>query len=126
MIYTGHKGPVYCGAFEGTGTYLLTGGHDKKINLYNVNSSKPVATYTGHSWEVHDVSIASDGRTFLSGGVDKTLLLWDVTAKRVIRRFTGHQHLINAVFLELRPLQPQRHMTEPSGSGTFDRLLAFH
>ena len=96
-VLSGHEGPTYCCAFEGTGTYVLTGGHDKSIKLFNTQTGSLVSTFSGHAWEVYDLSIASHGTTFLSGGGDRSLFLWDVASQRIVRKFAGHHQRINAV-----------------------------
>lgn len=98
----GHKGPVYMARFEPKGAYVITAGHDKLVNVFNVaqrSSDKltPVASFIGHTWEVYDVCVSLDGKTIVSGGVDKTLFLWDTAEQRIIRKFTGHHQAINAV-----------------------------
>lgn len=97
QVFHGHTGPVYCGAYEPTSRYVLTGGHDHSIHLYNCSTGELVTSYNGHAWEVFDISVSQSGEHFLSGGGDKSLLLWDVATQRVIRRLGGHYERINAV-----------------------------
>lgn len=79
------------------GVYFLSGGHDRKINLFNTASGALVTAFEGHAWEVYDVCISHDGSNFLSGGGDRAVFLWDASARRIVRRFTGHFQRINAV-----------------------------
>ena len=107
-IFKGHEGPVYCAAFEGshlpttciiclaTGAYLLTGGQDKEVSLFNVHSGSLISTFSGCGYTVNDLSISPGGGTFLTGA-GRTLHLWDTAGQRILRRFTGHQERINAV-----------------------------
>ena len=76
--------------------YVLTGGHDRLINLYNTQTGSYVSTYTGHSWPVYDLSLSHTGN-FLSAGGDRALFYWDAAAHRVLRKFTGHSQRLNAV-----------------------------
>lgn len=81
----------------GSGIYILTGGQDKQIHLFNSQTGSLISTYTGHSWPIHDLAISTTTTTFLSGGGDRSLFLWDISSHRTIRKFPGHSHRINAV-----------------------------
>lgn len=75
---------------------MLTGGHDRNVNLYNVQSGTLISTFTGHGYPIHDLSISPNGNTFLTAS-GRTLHLWDTAGQRIIRRFTGHLERLNAV-----------------------------
>lgn len=93
------RGPVYCAAFEAAGYYVLSGGHDRNVNLFNVRSGGLVSTFAGHSQEVFDLALpdSPDVTTFLSASGDRSVALWDVPSQRVLRRFTGHPRRVTAV-----------------------------
>lgn len=93
----GHQGAVYCASFDPSGNYLLTGGHDKKINLFSVRGGTFVTHFEGHAWEVFDLAVSPSGQTFVSGGGDRALFLWDVASRRIIRKFSGMTAAIRTV-----------------------------
>ncbi|TGZ81179.1 WD40 repeat-like protein [Ascodesmis nigricans] len=93
-----HIGAVHCVSYSaGTSTYVLSGGADRKIHLWNPTSTALIQTYSAHGYAVLSLSISHDNLTFASAGGDKLLFLWDVTAATTIRRFEGHNARINAV-----------------------------
>ena len=49
-------------------TLLATGGLDKAITLWNVETEKPIRVMTGHTGEVYDLAFSPDGKHLVSGG----------------------------------------------------------
>lgn len=90
-----HSGPCNVARFNRDGNYLLTGGSDKMVKLWNPNTGLCIKTYAGHGWEVLGLAVSADNSRFASGGGDKSAFLWDVATARTIRRFTGHTGRIN-------------------------------
>ncbi|KAF8757291.1 MFS general substrate transporter [Rhizoctonia solani] len=77
--------------------YVLTGGQDRTIRLWNPESGSEIKKYEGHGYEVLSISVAHDNARFASGGGDRSVYLWSVTAGVTERRMPGHLGKINAV-----------------------------
>lgn len=103
-----HSGAVHVVRFSAGGRYLLSGGADQQINLWNVRSgasgpldakgrSPSIQRYNAHSYEVLCIDVASDNSKFSSGGPDRNVFVWDVTSGNVLRRFNAHYGRINDV-----------------------------
>lgn len=98
-------GIIYC--LVATGYYVLSGGQDKNINLFNARTAELVSTFSGHSQEVFDLALpppplatspsSPTATTFLSASGDRSVALWDVPTQRILRRFTAHSHRVSAV-----------------------------
>lgn len=102
----GHNGPVHALTYSaGLNQYILTGGTDRLIRLFNpsrapipsslstpstTSSSTPVPglvqTYDAHGYEVLDIAVSDDNARFVSVGGDKTVFLWDVASARTDRK----------------------------------------
>ncbi|PWZ00805.1 WD40 repeat-like protein [Testicularia cyperi] len=95
---TAHKGPVNVARYNSLGRYVLTGGSDRTIRLWNAKTGgEPIKTYALHNYEVHALDIAPDNSRFASGGGDKSVFVWDVPTGTIVRRFSGHAGKINDV-----------------------------
>lgn len=105
-----HAGAVHVVRFNPSGRYLLTGGGDQQIHLWNAQDgvsdeldsrgrSASIQRYAGHSYEVLCLDIASDSTRFASGGPDRSVVVWDVASGRSLSRFNAHTGRINDVAL---------------------------
>jgi mitogen-activated protein kinase organizer 1 len=53
-----HKGPVNCARYSnGTAKYILTGGQDRTIRLWNATQGTEIKKFSGHGYEVLSVSV---------------------------------------------------------------------
>ncbi|KAN0061612.1 hypothetical protein ACQY0O_006460 [Thecaphora frezii] len=99
-----HSGPCNVVRYNTLGRYILTGGTDRQIHLYNATHastpsapSSPIKTYAAHTHHVLSLCISRDNAQFASGGGDKSVYVWDVSTATVVRRFSSHVGMINAV-----------------------------
>lgn len=76
--------------YNTTGEYILTGGKDRTIRLWNPEKRYCIKTYEAHGWEVFDLAVSPENGKFASCGGDKTVFLWDVLSGTTLRRFSGH------------------------------------
>ncbi|KAK6514055.1 hypothetical protein TWF506_008482 [Arthrobotrys conoides] len=91
-----HVGPVHCVTYSsGAGQYILTGGQDRKIHLFNSTTTSHIQTYDAHGYEILSLTVSPDNSRFASVGGDKSAFLWDVASAKTLRRFAGHYARIN-------------------------------
>ena len=76
--------------YNTTGEYILTGGVDRTVRLWNPDTKFCIKSYEAHGWEVLDLAVSPENGKFASCGGDRTVFLWDVISGMTIRRFTGH------------------------------------
>ncbi|KAG0205748.1 WD repeat-containing protein 83 [Mortierella sp. GBA30] len=79
--------------YNTTGEYILTGGVDRTVRLWNPDTKFCIKSYEAHGWEILDLAVSPENGKFASCGGDKTVFLWDVLSGTTIRRFSGHTQL---------------------------------
>lgn len=72
------------------GSYLITGGSDKKLKLWNPLTGLLLKTYGGHADEVTDAAGSCDSCHIVSASLDKSIIYWDVTTAQPLRRLRLH------------------------------------
>ncbi len=85
----GHKGMVTSVAYSPDSKYVLSGGEDRTLKLWDAASGKEVRTFAGHRGSVTSVAFSPDGRFALSGSSDSTLRLWEVASGRELHATEG-------------------------------------
>ncbi|KAF8521279.1 WD40-repeat-containing domain protein [Hysterangium stoloniferum] len=93
-----HTGAVHVARYaKGAAKYILTGGQDRTIRLWNPNLGTEIKAYKGHGYEVLSITVSPDNGRFASSGGDRTVFLWDVATGNTIRRISGHLARVNVV-----------------------------
>lgn len=96
-FFVGHNGPVFAAVMDKSQKYILSGGQDQTINIYNIKDTTPFASFTGHCWPVMSLSVSPNNQSFISSGGDHDALLWDICSQKITHRFSGHSQCINMV-----------------------------
>lgn len=73
------------------GRYLLSGGLDKTITLWDAFSRKELKTFYGHQDSINSLHVSQDGRMAASGSADGTVKLWDIDKGVEIASFVGFE-----------------------------------
>ena len=95
-MLTGHRGEIYAIATDNR--YIISGGIDGTVRIYDKNSQKEIATLKGHSSYVSSVAIKGD--TVVSGSVDNTIKIWSLKEQKEIATLKGHIDRVSSVAIE--------------------------
>jgi len=79
-VLSGHTDWVRCLTFSLDGIFLVSGGHDLIVKLWDVQTGGVIKDFCGHTTIVSSVSISPDCNTIASGSWDRTIRLWHVQA----------------------------------------------
>src|SRR5207302_5093998 len=94
--FTGDSGTVNSVACSPDGRRALSGGNDRTVRLWEVETGKELRRFAGH--DGYAVAFSPDGRRALSeeGSV---IRLWDLDSGKEVRQFQGHTDgVVSAVF----------------------------
>ena len=104
-------------AFSPNGRYLLSGGKDRKLWLWNLKSGKLAKTFVGHSDIISSVAFSSDSQYAISGSRDRTVRIWNVNSGRLLDTYRGHNGFVSSVNFS----SDGRYVL----SGSYDKTLQF-
>lgn len=96
-VFDAHENAVLALAISPDGRYLATGGADKRVRLWNLDTLDAVRTYTRQREFVSALAFSSDGRTLAAAGLNGGLSIGRANQRRLSRRLRGHSEQVNAL-----------------------------
>jgi WD40 repeat protein len=98
-----HSNSVFSLAFDSKSEFLLSGGRDAMLNLWDVNNGFTlVKSVPAHNLHVHSIAFNPVYNLFLTSSMDKTIKIWDAESFELIRvmdkqRHQAHVNSINKI-----------------------------
>lgn len=87
--FEGHSDYVNAVVYTINNKYVITGGSDKTIIVWNPLTGKEVRRLEGHEWKVTSLSVSPDSKYLLSGSSDGSAKLWDIESGAELKSFEG-------------------------------------
>ncbi|MGM3304576.1 WD40 repeat domain-containing protein [Anabaena sp. WFMT] len=81
------------------GQTLVSGGQDKTIKVWELQTGKLKKTLRSDSGAINDLAIAPDGKTVVSGSSDRLVRIWDITSNRPPQLLIGHSGSVTHVHI---------------------------
>ena len=83
-----------------SGSVIVTGGEDKKVNVWAIGKTNAILSLSGHTSAIECVTFDSNEQTVIAGSAGGTLKLWDLEQAKVARTLTGHRS--NCISVQVR------------------------
>mmetsp|Transcript_41595 Transcript_41595/g.98614 ORF Transcript_41595/g.98614 Transcript_41595/m.98614 type:complete len:687 (-) Transcript_41595:207-2267(-) len=78
---------------------LVTGGDDKKVNMWAIGKPNAILSLAGHQSPVDCVAFDNSEEVVAAGATSGTVKLWDLEEAKVVRTLTGHRsNCLSVVF----------------------------
>jgi len=85
VLQTGHSKHITCSAFSPDGKYIVTGGYDNAIILWNIKNGREIRTFNGHTAKIRSIAFSSDGTKILSSSADNKTIVFDVLTANALQ-----------------------------------------
>lgn len=89
MKQQGHSNNMNCLAYSPDGQYIVTGGDDGKVKLWNTLTGFCTVTFTEHTSAVSHVLFSHNRKFIVSASLDGTARAYDLTRYRNFKTFTS-------------------------------------
>jgi WD repeat-containing protein 61 len=98
----GHEGTVFCIAFSPCGKFLLSGGKDATLRIWELASGKEINKINAHWFHIHSMAFSPDGTKLVSSSLDKTIRVWGWDNMNLIKvidraKYNAHTNSVNKV-----------------------------
>jgi hypothetical protein len=98
-VLVGHRAPLRTAAFSPDGKLLATGGSDKTVQVWEVDTGKRLAVLEGHTDSILALSWSGDGKILASASKDRSIRIWGVPLYRQAALLEGHSDAVLCVAL---------------------------
>lgn len=89
----GHKNSVFAARFHPSGKYLISGGRDAQLKVWDSEADfVQRESIAAHLYTINDVIFRKDGRYFVTASMDKAIKLWDAHNFRLLKVLDKHRH----------------------------------
>ncbi len=94
----GHEFTVWSVAITQDGKYILSGGQDATIRLWDIMEEKELHKFVGHEGPVYGLVMMPDGKRFVSiADKDLAVKIWDIETKSLISSLAPNSAHVNTV-----------------------------
>lgn len=102
-ITNAHENSIFCVKFSPDGRYLLSGGRDAHLKIWDVkNDYQLLSSQPAHWFTINDIVFSPDGQLFATASRDKTIKIWDAQTFELLKvidtiRNGGHINSVNCL-----------------------------
>lgn len=88
-------------AISADGKTLVSGGQDKAIKVWDLQTGQLRKTLQSDSGAIYDLAIAPDGKTVVSGSSDRRVRIWDINSDQRPKMLAAHNYKVDQVKISL-------------------------
>ncbi len=96
-LFEGHESAVQALASDASGRWLASGGADKTVKLWNLETRQIKRTYRNHSDFVSALAVSADSNLVAAASLDGSIKLWSTTSSRPQRTYTAHKARVTSI-----------------------------
>ncbi|MEE8234785.1 MAG: WD40 repeat domain-containing protein [Nitrospirales bacterium] len=96
--FRGHTHGVWTVAFAPDGLTLASGGSDRYVRLWDIETGRVLKSLRGHTHDIRQVAFSPDGQTLATASEDRTIRLWNPQSGETTRLlFTRYDHSVCSI-----------------------------
>ena len=97
LYLEGHIGSVRSLAITSDNKYIVSGGNDKAVRIWNLQDKMQEGVLYGHTHYITSIVISTCDRFIASSSMDKSVRMWDLQAKTQIHIFYNNSFSLTCV-----------------------------
>jgi WD40 repeat protein len=97
----GHHNSVFSVAYSPDGRFLLSGGRDAHLQVWDAAQAYPLHTsVVAHMYAINHIAYQPEGQYFVTASMDKSIKIWEAATFRLLKvidraRHAGHGTSVN-------------------------------
>jgi WD40 repeat protein len=99
----GHGGEAFACCYTPDGGYVLSGGWDGCLRLWDAATGQPLTSLRTGAKPVSACAVSADGTSWLSGSLDGMLAAWDAMAQTQRWIFLAHTRPVSTILVTANP-----------------------
>jgi WD40 repeat protein len=92
-----HEGEVFACAYSPDGAFVLSGGWDGHLRLWEAGSGAPVVTLQASPRPLSACAVSPDGQQWMSGSMEGLLSVWDAVSHQAVMGFLAHTRPVSGI-----------------------------
>lgn len=90
---SGHKNSVFVAKYHPSGKYLITGGRDAQLKVWDTSEGYILReSVAAHLYTINHLVFSHDGRYFVTCSMDKSIKLWSAYNFKLLKVLDKHRH----------------------------------
>lgn len=96
-LKTDHERCVLALAASSDGKFLVSGGHDKLVRVWDTEKNELLESFKGHRDSITALSFRLRSHMLFSGSLDRSIKHWNLTEMGYVETLFGHQAEVNGL-----------------------------